>query len=195
MLLQNMGTAITTALMGFFLLSGAGQSDMLGKAVGTAFAATIPQEYSVTMTGYNAVPEQTDGNPHVTASGTYSNPDIVAARSVDLANELPFGTVIEIEQNDATSTRACGFSVAEPFIGYRVIADSMHPRKRNQVDILFDSDVSKRVGGKIINPATVLGVCKDITIRVVGHVDIRAMPRSQTELAARIGLATLALNK
>jgi|SRR3989338_2281736 len=195
MLLQTMNTAITTALMGFFLLSGASQTGTFGQSIQTALAASVPQEHIVMITGYNAVPEQTDGNPHMTASGAYANPDIVAARSVDLADELPFGTVIKIEQSAATSTRACGFSAAEPFIGYRVIADSMHSRKRDQIDILFDSDVSKRVGGRIINPAAVLGVCKDITIRVVGYVDIRTMPRSQTELVARVGMATLALKK
>ncbi|OGG74727.1 hypothetical protein A3A37_01525 [Candidatus Kaiserbacteria bacterium RIFCSPLOWO2_01_FULL_52_36] len=181
--------------MGFFLLSGASQTGTFGQSIQTALAASVPQEHIVMITGYNAVPEQTDGNPHMTASGAYANPDIVAARSVDLADELPFGTVIKIEQSAATSTRACGFSAAEPFIGYRVIADSMHSRKRDQIDILFDSDVSKRVGGRIINPAAVLGVCKDITIRVVGYVDIRTMPRSQTELVARVGMATLALKK
>jgi len=145
--------------------------------------------YSVAMTGYNAVPEQTDSEPNVTASGAFSNPDIVAARSVDLADELPFGTVIEIVPSTATSTPNCGLSVVGPFLGFRVVADSMNARKRNQIDILFDSDVSARVGGKRMNPAITLGKCSNVSIRVVGHVDVKKMPKSQIELMAAIGFA------
>ncbi|MDO8561649.1 MAG: hypothetical protein Q7S05_02360 [bacterium] len=182
-----MQSIITTAL-GLFLLSGAHAINLLSNQPGIEQAA--PGIYSVAMTGYNAVPEQTDSEPTTTASGAYSNPDIVAARSVDLADELPFGTVIEIVPSSATSTPDCGLSKIEPFLGLRVIADSMHPRKRKQVDILFDSDVSVRVGGKRMNPAITLGKCSNITVRVVGHVDVKKMPKSQIELMSAIGYAT-----
>ena len=46
-----------------------------------------------------------------------------------------------------------------------------------------------------MNPAVVLGVCKDIEIRVVGKIDIKQMPKNQTELLASVGGATLALEK
>jgi len=80
-------------------------------------------------------------------------------------------------------------------LGLRVVADSMHPRKRNQVDILFDHERSVKVNGKRMNPAVVLGVCKDIEIRVVGKIDIKQMPKSQTQLLAQVGEAALALDK
>lgn len=178
---------ITTAL-GLFLLSGATSANTMANLPNIGQEA--PKTYSVAMTGYNAVPEQTDGEPSTTASGAFSNPDIVAARSVDLADELPFGTVIEIVPSEATSTPNCGLSNVEPFLGYRVIADAMNGRKRNQVDILFDSDVSARVGGKRMNPAITLGKCSNVSIRVVGHVDVRKMPKSQIELMSAIGFAT-----
>ncbi len=151
--------------------------------------------YTVAMTGYNAVPEQTDADPTVTASGAYSNPDIVAARSVDLADELPFGTVIEIVPREATSTGGCGIALLKNDIGLRVIADSMHSRKRNQVDLLFDTDPSVSVGGKKTNPAVTLGVCKDVEVRVVGRVDVAKMPRNQAELKKVVGAQLLALSK
>ena len=182
-----MHSIITTAL-GLFLLSGGGPASTPVNLPGMKVEA--PKTYSVAMTGYNAVPEQTDGEPTITASGAFSNPDIIAARSVDLADELPFGTVIEIVPSSATSSNNCGISSVEPFIGYRVIADSMHSRKPKQVDVLFDSDVSARVGGKSMNPAVTLGKCSNVSIRVVGRVDVKKMPKSQIELMRAVGFAT-----
>ncbi len=177
--------------MGFFLLSGITAPDPQGEQ---APAASLPAEqtYTVTMTGYNAVPAQTDGDPFTTASGAYSDPDLVAARSVDLADELPFGTVIEITPREGTPSGTCGIGLTADRLGYRVIADSMHPRKRNQVDILFDTSRSIHMNGKAINPAIALGICDEVEIRVVGHIDIKDMPASQTELAAALGEASLA---
>lgn len=141
--------------------------------------------YTVSMTGYNAVPGQTDDNPEVTASGAYSDPDVIAARSVDLADELPFGTVIEIDA--ATSTPNCGYGTVADQIGLRVIGDSMNARMHNKIDLLFDQSDVVRVGGKLINPARAFGACKDMVIRVVGQVDIRHMPKTQDELRVAIG--------
>lgn len=174
-----MTSVLTSALVGLFLLSASN----IGSAVANAIVP-VPT-FHVAMTAYNAVPEQTDDTPYVTASGAYSDPDIVAARSVDLADDLPFGTVIEIVA--ATSTPNCGVGVVEDFIGLRVIADSMHPRKQNQIDVLFHADDFVKVGGKMVNPAIALGVCKDVEIRVVGKIDTKKMPRTQAELAKMVG--------
>jgi len=185
--------------MGFFLFSGAGSSTILSNVApfaASADPAPAPQIYSVKMTGYNAVPSQTDDVPDMTASGVYADADVVAARSVDLADELPFGTVIEIDGPPATSTDpSCGFELVQPMIGYRVIADSMHSRKRDQIDILFHTDSSVSVGGTRRNAATALGICKGVTITVVGHIDIKDMPRSQMQLAQMIGKASFASAK
>ena len=184
--------------MAFFILSNSAAAET-GQITPDAVAAdtvqTITESYSVLMTGYNAVPEQTDSDPFTTASGAYSNPEIIAARSVDLKETLPFGTVIEIAFPEGDSRAPCGLSSVSHLVGYRVIADSMHSRKRNQVDILFDNDDSIRVGGKKVNAATVLGVCKNIEIRVVGFIDIRKMPRNQMELQLALGPTVLAMTK
>ncbi len=174
-----MNTIFTSAFLGLFLLSNQG-------AAVAAQPALAPVQYHVAMTGYNAVPEQTDESPFVTASGAYSDPDIVVARSVDLADDLPFGTVIEVVPG--TTTPTCGVGLVNDFIGLRVVADSMHPRKRNQIDILFHADDFLKAGGRMVNPAIALGVCSDVGVRVVGHVDVNHMPKTQAELAAMIGL-------
>jgi len=146
----------------------------------------------VTMTAYNAVVGQTDGDPTITASGAFSNPEVVAARSRDLATELPFGTVIRIERT-SKDTPNCRYSEVEHQIGYRVIADTMHSRWTKKVDILLDQDNTVSLHGVERNPGIVLGVCSNVTVTVVGSVDINRMPTSQAELAQMFGKATLAL--
>ena len=163
------------ALIGLFAFQGtpAPLEDLPAQADASSF--------SVKLTAYNAVAEQTDGDPHTTASGAFSNPEVVAARSRDLAGVLPFGTIIAIE-GPAVADNDCGYDLVAPKIGYRVIADSMHSRKREQVDILLDHADRVRAAGKTVNPALALGICEGVSIRVVGYVDIKDMPKTQGEL-------------
>ena len=174
---------ILGALMGFLLLSGA-----LSALPTEASAPTLPS-HTVTLTAYNAVPEQTDGDPFTTASGAYSNPEVVAARSRDLAGELPFGTIIEVV-GVATPNTTCGYRVVAPLIGYRVIADTMNARYTARIDILFSTNSNFRTrSGATINAGTILGICNGVSIRVVGYVDITRpgnLPDSQEELAALV---------
>src|SRR3989344_2886699 len=128
--------------------------------------AEATQSYSVSMTAYNAVPAQTDSDPFITASGAWTNPEIVAARSRDLGAELPFGTVIKVERAAADSPR-CQFGKVEHLIGYRVIADTMHSRWTDKIDILLDQTDTVLVEGREVNPALAIGVCGGVTITVV----------------------------
>jgi 3D (Asp-Asp-Asp) domain-containing protein len=171
--------------MAFFILTG---------SAGHASAPEFPT-YTTSVTGYNAVAAQTDGDPSTTASGALSNTAVVAARSRDLADELPFGTVIAIEPSTERSD-TCGLDFVGPKVGYRVIADTMNARITNTVDVLFATDNTFTVGGKAVNAARALGSCKDVTIRVVGHIDISKpsnLPKSQTALAAMVGASGLAV--
>ena len=179
--------------MGFSLLFA---SPALTGAAATTTPATPAHE--VTLTAYNAVPEQTDSNPFETASGAYSNPEVVAARSQDLAEELPFGTIIELDGSGIADTGTCGFGVVEHEIGYRVIADTMNKKFTDRLDILFSTDATYRTTDKgMKNAAQILGICKGVTYRVVGHISINKIPHTQTELAMLVtGVAgNLALNK
>lgn len=170
---------ILGALMGFFLLSG-------GMAAMPAYvqAPQAPDPgYAVTLTAYNAVPEQTDGNPFETASGAYSNPEVVAARSQDLAEEFPFGTIIEIDGSYVLK-KNCGYDIVEPLIGYRVIADTMNSRYTDRIDVLFSTESNyAQKDGSTKNAGVVLGICSGITIRAVGYVAINRIPKTQIELA------------
>ncbi len=194
-----MQTTISTALVAIFLLSGAPETAIDFSKTEIVQQNVITQEaketYSVSLTGYNAVPEQTDSDPFTTASGAYSNPDMIVARSVDLKEELPFGTVVQFVFNGNAEKAPCGLSSVEHLVGYRVVADSMHPRKTKQMDILFDKNDTVTVGEKEVNPAVVLGVCKNIEMHVVGKIDIKDIPTTQTELIAMVNAASLAVNK
>ena len=180
--------------MGFFLLSGAA-------AAPSALAdSPVPlPSYNVTLTAYNAVRSQTDDDPFMTASGAYSNPEVVAARSQDLADKLPFGTIIEIDGPDSPKN-SCGYDAVSKHVGYRVIADTMNARYTNYVDILFNTKTNYTLDdGSKKNASSILGVCKGSTVRVVGFVDISHpshMPKTQIELSALVkGDSTLAINK
>lgn len=184
---------LATALSGVFVLSNFPAATALASSSGLSLSPE-PTYLSlhVTMTAYNAVEEQTDGNPHITAIGAFSDPDVVVARSKDLADELPYGTVIDVVPNPDSMDPNCGLAVVQSRIGLRVVADAMHSRKRNQVDVLFDMK-PVMVGGKKTNPAIALGYCKDVKIRVIGRIDTNKMPKTQTELAAMMGTSPFAV--
>ena len=193
--------SIFGALMGFSLLFGAVPTSFEEKIepkMVIAPAATIKPSYTVALTAYNAVPEQTDDTPFETASGAYSNPEVVAARTSDLADKLPFGTIIEIDGTGISAEDTnCGYSMVEKHIGYRVIEDGMNARLSNRVDILLGNNINytNKTTGSVRNAADVLGICKGTTIRVVGYVDINNIPKTQAELAALVeGKSSLALN-
>jgi len=163
--------------MGLFLLAGA--AGAFPASITAPQAAFVPT-HILTLTGYNAVPGQTDDTPFITASGAYTNPEVVAARSQDLRNELPFGTIIAIDgPTDVQASGTCGYKVVESAIGYRVIADTMNARYTKYVDVVF----------KTMGAATTLGVCPGTTVRVVGFVDIKNpanLPKSQAALTALV---------
>ncbi|MES2225252.1 MAG: hypothetical protein V4480_00395 [Patescibacteria group bacterium] len=141
--------------------------------------------FTTKLTAYNAVPSQTDNNPFTTASGAFSNPEVVAARSGDLAYKLPYGTVIAIERTSSDNP-SCLYSKVESQIGYRVIADAMNPRITNTIDVLLDQNKTVPVGGSLINPGRALGLCGAVSIRVVGKVAVKDIPATQAELAAMV---------
>jgi 3D (Asp-Asp-Asp) domain-containing protein len=178
---------ISLALSGLLTWSGVGAIEE-SKSVPHVFdpAPITIKMHSVRLTGYNAVPEQTDSNPEVTASGALSNPEVMAARSRDFATEMPFGTVIAIKSPE--NDRSCGFNEVEHFIGYRVITDTMHARKERQVDVMFTTTDTIRLGNRSLNPAVVVGIC-DVTVDVIGKLALENIPSTQAELAMIVNTA------
>jgi len=173
---------ILGTFMGFFLFSGAAL--VPPASTSTPITPALPS-YAVTLTAYNAVPEQTSDHPFVTASGTYSNPETVAARSQNLASKFPFGTIIEIDSS-SVSGGLCGYGIVKPLVGYRVIADTMNARYTDRIDLLFSTTTNYAMADGIENASTVLGVCTT-NVRVVGFVNItnpNHLPKTQADLTA-----------
>lgn len=198
---------IVLALVGFLVLPVGVIAPMPAEAAQTALVPNIglealmprlytkvaPVPFTAKLTAYNAVPSQTDSNPFTTASGAYSNPEVVAARSRDLAATLPYGTIVKIERTHA-DTPSCRFSQVEDQIGYRVMADAMHPRITNTVDVLLNQHQKVWVDGRLVNPALAVGRCSEVTVTIVGSMPISEIPETQAELTQIVeGESELAL--
>ena len=87
--------------------------------------AAAARELRVTATAFNSVPSQTDGQPHLTASGERLRPGLRAlAVSRDLEQAgLTFGTHVEVEGH-----------------GEWVVLDRMAPRWRRKIDLYMGAD-------------------------------------------------------
>jgi hypothetical protein len=71
--------------MGFSLFLGAASFPNQNAATPRTVAIPAPvivPGYNVTLTAYNAVAAQTDDSPFETASGAYSNPEVIAATAL-----------------------------------------------------------------------------------------------------------------
>jgi len=177
--------AIATFLFGGSGISPLTEATLKSAEEGYFLAAHIPKTYTVKLTGYNALEAQTDADPFTTASGLYSNPEIIVAKSRDL--DLPFGTVIAINSENRKNTGSCGVEVVSDLIGYRVIGDVTHARKSKQIDVLLDHTKPVDLNGKKLNPSIILGICEGVEIKVVGHIDDLAnVPKTQKGLAKLI---------
>jgi 3D (Asp-Asp-Asp) domain-containing protein len=161
-------------------------ADVMTNPVSTVQEPSIAlKTLSVTLTSYNAVAEQTSPTPWVTASGARSNSQVIAARSRDLANQLPYGTIIAVMGPSSDDNGPyCGYDSVSHLIGYRVIADSMAARMHNKVDVMFDADNTVPLGGRMVNPALVMGACTGVQVQVVGYINPQHIPKTQAALAA-----------
>ena len=176
--------AIATFLFGTTAVAPVADTSLKSAEEGYFLAAHFPKTYTVKLTGYNAVEAQTDADPLVTASGLFSNPETIVAKSRDL--DLPFGTVISIDYSNRLPG-GCGVEVVSDSIGYRVVGDVTHARKSEQIDVLLDHNAPVLLNGTPMNPSIVLGVCDGVEIEVVGFIeDLSKVPDTQAELAAMV---------
>jgi len=82
----------------------------------------------ITVTGYSSSPDETDSDPHITASGKWVRDGIVAT------NLLPFGTKVRIPEEFGDKVF--------------VVEDRMHSRFSNRIDVWFPSKNEARSFGK-----------------------------------------------
>ena len=110
------------------------------------------QQLTVVMTAYSSSVDQTDSTPFITSTNQKVRPGIVAASRDLLASGLPYGTKLRVVEVKDTS-RCGGWN---PDMTLEV-QDTMHQRKRNQLDIWMTSTSLARKWGRCEVTVEVLG--------------------------------------
>lgn len=90
-------------------------------------------------TAYNSLPEQTYGNPFITATGARTAFGIIAVSRDLLGADLPYGSLVRIRDlgNYHNGRGAGRFQDVLDAQGLFIVEDTMHARKRQQIDVWF----------------------------------------------------------
>ena len=90
-------------------------------------------------TGYNSLESQTDSTPHITAIGSQTRFGIVAVSRDLLDAGVPYGSLVRIKDlgNYYNGRGAGRFQELLDSQGLFIVEDTMHQRKRGQVDVWF----------------------------------------------------------
>lgn len=90
-------------------------------------------------TAYNSLPEQTYGDPFITATGARTRFGIIAVSRDLLAGELPYGSLVRLRDlgNYHTGRGAGRFQQLLDSQDLFIVEDTMHARKRRQIDVWF----------------------------------------------------------
>lgn len=90
-------------------------------------------------TAYNSEVNQTDSTPHITATGTRTRFGIVAVSRDLLGDDIPYGSLVRIRDlGNYHNGRGAGlFQGVLDEQQVFIVEDTMHARKRNQIDVWF----------------------------------------------------------
>lgn len=90
-------------------------------------------------TAYNSLPEQTYGNPFITATGARTAFGVIAVSRDLLGADLPYGSLVRIRDlgNYHNGRGAGRFQEVLDSQGLFIVEDTMHARKRQQIDVWF----------------------------------------------------------
>ena len=90
-------------------------------------------------TGYNSLESQTDSTPHVTAIGSQTRFGIVAVSRDLLDAGVPYGSLVRLKDlgNYYNGRGAGRFQEMLDSQSVFIVEDTMHQRKRGQVDVWF----------------------------------------------------------
>jgi 3D (Asp-Asp-Asp) domain-containing protein len=94
--------------------------------------------YSVRGTAYNSMVSQTNSQPFITATGARTGWGVVAVSRDLLGGDLPYGTLVRLRDlGNYHNGRGAGAYQDLLDDTVFVVEDTMHPRKRNQIDLWF----------------------------------------------------------
>ena len=96
--------------------------------------------YTVRATGYNSEVGQTDDTPFITATGARTRFGIIAVSRDMLAADIPYGSLVRLrdlgEYDDGLGYGRYQALLDEQ--GLFVVEDTLHRRKRQQIDVWFE---------------------------------------------------------
>lgn len=96
--------------------------------------------YILRATAYNSLASQTDHTPHVTSTGQATRLGIIAASRDLLGHELPYGSLVRIRDLGAYANGR-GYGKFQSLLDQQqlfIVEDTMHQRKRDQIDVWLD---------------------------------------------------------
>jgi 3D (Asp-Asp-Asp) domain-containing protein len=103
-----------------------------------------PLRLRLTMTAYTSRVQETDATPFITATGRRVRWGTVAASRDLLAAGLPYGTKLRVVALEPDPRRCGGGTLPEVL----VVEDTLHPRKRRQLDVWMDDLAAARRFGR-----------------------------------------------
>lgn len=91
-------------------------------------------------TAYNSLPNQTDAQPHITATGAKTHFGIIAVSRDLLRGAIPYGSLVRLRDlGSYYHGRGVGkFQALLDQQGLFIVEDTMHPRKTQQLDVWFE---------------------------------------------------------
>lgn len=125
--------------------------ELTPKAVVTSSSRVLPDfhaavkgpeanpRYLLRATAYNSLESQTDSTPFITATGARTRFGIVAVSRDLLGDELPYGSLVRIRDLGAYHT-GNGVGAFQHLLDEQqvfIVEDTMHARKRGQIDVWF----------------------------------------------------------
>jgi 3D (Asp-Asp-Asp) domain-containing protein len=112
--------------------------------------AEAPKRLVLEATAYTSSPRETDRTPYVTATGMRTALGVIAV-SRDLLRTLPYGTRVRLK--DLGSVQGRGKGRFDYLFQNRVfvVADAMHPRMREKLDVwLPDRALALQFGRRLL---------------------------------------------
>ncbi len=99
-----------------------------------------PPILTLRATAYNSLVSQTDAQPHITATGARTHFGIIAVSRDLLGNIIPYGSLVRLRDlGSYHHSRGVGkFQALLDQQGLFIVEDTMHPRKRQQIDVWFE---------------------------------------------------------
>jgi len=106
---------------------------------GASMGPVANPEFVVKATGYNSLVDQTDTTPFITSTGQHTRFGIIAVSRDLLSHDLPYGTLVRIKDLGNYYTGR-GYGRYQSLLdgqGVFIVEDTMHVRKRDQIDVWF----------------------------------------------------------